>query len=77
LLDERPTEPVPADWMLAAFLLLRRELLDELGSFDEQFRLYGETSSSVTEPPRPAGRAGTCPRPGSRTATPPRSTEGC
>jgi GT2 family glycosyltransferase len=42
LLDERPTEPVPADWMLAAFLLLRREMLDELGGFDERFRLYGE-----------------------------------
>jgi GT2 family glycosyltransferase len=42
LLDERPEEPVPADWMLAAFLLLRREMLDELGGFDEHFRLYGE-----------------------------------
>jgi GT2 family glycosyltransferase len=42
MLDERPTEPVRADWMLAAFLLLRREMLDELGGFDEQFRLYGE-----------------------------------
>jgi GT2 family glycosyltransferase len=42
LLDERPTEPVPADWMLAAFLLLRREMLDELGGFDERFRMYGE-----------------------------------
>jgi N-acetylglucosaminyl-diphospho-decaprenol L-rhamnosyltransferase len=42
LLDERPTEPVSADWMLAAFLLLRREMLDELGGFDEKFRLYGE-----------------------------------
>ena len=42
LLDERPTEPAPADWMLAAFLLLRREMLDELGGFDERFRLYGE-----------------------------------
>jgi GT2 family glycosyltransferase len=41
-LDERPTEPVQADWMLAAFLLLRRELLDELGGFDEGYRLYGE-----------------------------------
>lgn len=41
-LDERPTEPVEADWMLAAFLLLRREMLDELGGFDEGFRLYGE-----------------------------------
>ena len=42
LLDERPDQPVQADWMLAAFLLLRRELLDELGGFDERFRLYGE-----------------------------------
>jgi N-acetylglucosaminyl-diphospho-decaprenol L-rhamnosyltransferase len=41
-LDERPTGPVQADWMLAAFLLLRREMLDELGGFDDGFRLYGE-----------------------------------
>jgi GT2 family glycosyltransferase len=41
-LDERPTEPVKADWMLAAFLLLRRDMLEELGGFDERFRLYGE-----------------------------------
>jgi len=42
LLGERPTDPVHADWMLAAFLLLRREMLDELGGFDPGFRLYGE-----------------------------------
>ena len=42
LLDERPSAPVQADWMLGAFLLLRREMLDELGGFDDQFRLYGE-----------------------------------
>jgi GT2 family glycosyltransferase len=42
LLDDRPQNPVPADWMLAAFLLLRREMLDELGGFDDRFRLYGE-----------------------------------
>jgi len=42
LLDERPTEPVEADWMLAAFLILRREMLDDVGGFDETFRLYGE-----------------------------------
>ena len=41
-LDERPTEPVQADWMLAAFLLLRRDMLDELGGFDDGYRLYGE-----------------------------------
>jgi GT2 family glycosyltransferase len=42
LLDERPTEPVEADWLLGAFLLIRRQMLDELGGFDEGFRLYGE-----------------------------------
>jgi N-acetylglucosaminyl-diphospho-decaprenol L-rhamnosyltransferase len=42
LLEDRPTEPARSDWMLAAFLLLRREMLDELGGFDEGYRLYGE-----------------------------------
>ncbi len=28
--------------MLGGFLLLRRAMLDELGGFDEGFRLYGE-----------------------------------
>jgi GT2 family glycosyltransferase len=42
LTDERPDEPMESDWMLGAFLLLRREMLDELGGFDEGFRLYGE-----------------------------------
>jgi GT2 family glycosyltransferase len=42
LLDERPVEPVRADWMLGGFLLLRREMLDELGGLDAGFRLYGE-----------------------------------
>ena len=42
-LDEAtPTKPVEADWMLGGFLLLRRTMLDELGGFDEGFRLYGE-----------------------------------
>jgi N-acetylglucosaminyl-diphospho-decaprenol L-rhamnosyltransferase len=42
LLDERPDEPAEADWMLGAFLLLRREMLDQIGGFDERFRMYGE-----------------------------------
>jgi N-acetylglucosaminyl-diphospho-decaprenol L-rhamnosyltransferase len=42
LLDERPTEPVPADWMLGGFLMLRRRMLEELGGYDEGFRMYGE-----------------------------------
>jgi N-acetylglucosaminyl-diphospho-decaprenol L-rhamnosyltransferase len=41
-LDEQPDEPVQADWLLGGFLLLRREMLDELGGFDDGFRLYGE-----------------------------------
>jgi GT2 family glycosyltransferase len=42
-LDEAtPTKPVETDWMLGGFLLLRRTMLDELGGFDEGFRLYGE-----------------------------------
>ncbi len=42
LLDERPVEPAQADWLLGAFLLLRRSMLAELGGFDPGFRLYGE-----------------------------------
>jgi GT2 family glycosyltransferase len=41
-LDKRPTGAVQADWMLGAFLLLRRDMLEELGGFDADFRLYGE-----------------------------------
>jgi GT2 family glycosyltransferase len=42
LLDEQPAEPVQADWMLGAFLLQRRAMLDELGGWDEGFRHYIE-----------------------------------
>jgi GT2 family glycosyltransferase len=42
LLDERPEEPVPADTMLGAFLLLRRAMLDEIGGWDPGFRMYCE-----------------------------------
>jgi N-acetylglucosaminyl-diphospho-decaprenol L-rhamnosyltransferase len=42
-LDEAaPAAPVQCDWMLGGFLLLRRAMLDELGGFDEGYRLYGE-----------------------------------
>ena len=40
--DDRPDEAVQADWLLGAFLLLRRALIDELGGFDDGYRLYGE-----------------------------------
>lgn len=42
LLDERPSEPVQADWLLGAFLLMRRTMLDELGGWDAGYRHYGE-----------------------------------
>jgi GT2 family glycosyltransferase len=42
LLDERPTEPVQADWLLGAFLLTRRAMLDELEGWDAGYRHYCE-----------------------------------
>jgi GT2 family glycosyltransferase len=41
-LDERATEPVQADWMLGAFLLMRRTMLDEIGGWDAGYRHYCE-----------------------------------
>ena len=41
-LDERPDEPVQADWMLGAFLLMRRAMLDEVGGWDAGYRHYCE-----------------------------------
>jgi GT2 family glycosyltransferase len=41
-LDDDPEGPVPADWLLGGFMLLRRVMLDELGGLDAGFRLYGE-----------------------------------
>jgi len=42
LLDERPAEPVEADWMLGAFLLQRRTMLEEIGGWDAGYRHYVE-----------------------------------
>jgi GT2 family glycosyltransferase len=41
-LDEQPTEPAPADWLLGAFLLVRRTLLEEIGGWDAGYRHYCE-----------------------------------
>ena len=41
-LDDQPTEPAPADWMLGAFLLMRRAMLDEIGGWDAGYRHYCE-----------------------------------
>jgi N-acetylglucosaminyl-diphospho-decaprenol L-rhamnosyltransferase len=42
LLAERPDEPVETDTMLGAFLLLRREMLDDIGGWDAGYRMYCE-----------------------------------
>jgi GT2 family glycosyltransferase len=42
LLDEQPEEPVEADWLLGAFLLQRRAMLDEIGGWDAGYRHYVE-----------------------------------
>jgi N-acetylglucosaminyl-diphospho-decaprenol L-rhamnosyltransferase len=42
LLDEHPAEPVEADWLLGAFLLQRRTMLDEIGGWDVGYRHYVE-----------------------------------
>jgi N-acetylglucosaminyl-diphospho-decaprenol L-rhamnosyltransferase len=41
-LDAPADEPLQVDWMLGAFLLMRRSMLDELGGWDAGFRHYGE-----------------------------------
>ena len=41
-LDHRPTDPVQADWLLGAFLLMRRTMLDEIGGWDAGYRHYVE-----------------------------------
>ena len=41
-IDEDPSEPIEVDWMLGAFLLQRREMLDELNGWDAGFRHYVE-----------------------------------
>jgi len=41
-LDEDVDAPAEADWLLGAFLLLRRSMLEELGGFDEGYRHYVE-----------------------------------
>ena len=42
LLDEDVDGPVEADWLLGAFLLMRRTMLAEIGGWDEGYRHYVE-----------------------------------
>lgn len=37
-----PKESQPVDWVPAAFAIIRREVLEEVGTFDERFYLYYE-----------------------------------
>ena len=41
-LDEQPSAPVEADWLLGAFLLQRRSMLTEIGGWDAGYRHYVE-----------------------------------
>jgi len=41
-LDEIPDRPAPADWLLGAFLLMRRSALDAVGGWDAGYRHYCE-----------------------------------
>jgi len=41
-LAERPVDPVRAEWMLGAFLLMRRSMLEEIDGWDAGFRHYCE-----------------------------------
>jgi GT2 family glycosyltransferase len=41
-LGEQPSEPVRADWLLGAFLLMRRTMLEEIGGWDAGYRHYCE-----------------------------------
>jgi GT2 family glycosyltransferase len=42
LLDEDTADPVEADWLLGAFLLQRRTMLEEIGGWDAGYRHYVE-----------------------------------
>lgn len=36
------SEPVPADWVMGAFLMIHREVFEEIGLLDERFFMFGE-----------------------------------
>ena len=42
MLDDDVSEPAQADWLLGAFVLMRRTMLEEIGGWDGAFRHYGE-----------------------------------
>ena len=46
------TETRDVDWAMAAAVLLRREALDQVGLFDEEFFIYSEETGSRAAPPQ-------------------------
>ena len=71
LLDERVDEPAPADWLLGAFLLMRRAMLDwSSAAGTAGSATTARTSTSRTAPRRRGGSAGTCPLRAWSTTTP-------
>ncbi len=64
--------------MLGGFLLLRRAMLEELGGFDERFRLYGEDIDLQYRAMRAGWERWFVPgRVRAGTSTTPRPTGGC
>ena len=56
ILQSGGSETRDVDWAMAAALLLRREALDEVGLFDEEFFIYSE-ETDLSPPPAPRGMA--------------------
>ncbi|MGY3438340.1 MULTISPECIES: glycosyltransferase family 2 protein [unclassified Marinovum] len=54
---ETPTTVQPVDWLAGASLLLRREMLDDIGLFDETFFLYFEETDLCLRAKRAGWRA--------------------
>lgn len=50
-----PDDSYPVDCLVGAFMLLRRETIEQVGGLDETFFMYGRIWTGVTGSKRPAG----------------------